>query len=257
MIVVEGLETDEARAVVLGNAERTGAKVGGPVGAGSDTPVVADLLNRSLRIYVGVELAEQAQERGVRLREGKGQVGVVDDLEALELSGLAVGECVKADDLGIGVSLGVDRDQALKGELDVVGREGGAVVELDALVELDLVGEAVVRDGGEVLGDDGLDLVGVGVELVEGLGHVLGDADGGRGGLGVKRGVGLGNAKADDLCTVSACRVIGATAANEGDARGGNGGAQDSLEEAATGDVGSQCMGKCCLAVGHGWFLSP
>ena len=171
-------------------------------------------------------------------------MGVVHHGEALKLGGLAVDDLLATLDVGEGVELRLLGEEALEGVLDVVGGEDGAVVELDALLELEGVEQAVVRGGGERGEQERLDLLGLGVERHEGVADVFGDADGVGGELGVHVGAGVRGAKAQNGCAaLVATSSASATASGQRHGCGCDGSAKGAAQEATTGQLGRESAG--------------
>ena len=132
------------------------------------------------------ELGDERRER--RLQRNARRV-IVDDL--------GLGDVVVVQAIALEVIFGVGH--AIEVRLDRIGLEVGAVVELDALFQLDRIDESVLADL-VALGEHG-DHLHVLVEpihaLVEGLGHRL--RQGVVGVVGIGRGEGRGDGEDDVL----------------------------------------------------------
>ena len=211
---------------------------------GANAPVVASGLTGGCRVDGSIELAEHAHERGVDLRQGDGEVRVVNHGEAGKLGGLVVDDVLGADDVRVGVGLGLQLEQTLEGVLDVIGGEDGAIVELDVALEFEGVGEAILgnlRQSGE---KQRLDLLSDGVERHEGVTDVFGDADGVGGELGVHVGAGVRGAKAQNGCAaLVATSSASATASGQRHGCGCDGSANGAAQEGTTGQLGRESAG--------------
>ena len=121
-------------------------------GAGADrvlAEVLAMLLDGLLRHGMGEVERHDVEEGGVGAREGEADGAVVDHLDAGEALGVTSRHLVEARDHAEEPStraLRLGADDAVDRVLDVVGHQLAAVVEGDALLEREGVGEAVLAD---------------------------------------------------------------------------------------------------------------